>query len=46
MTGIDSNRIAGATLPFFFCLLRGILLITVFPAIVMGLPHALMGASK
>ena len=46
MTGIDSNRIARATLPFFFCLLLGILLITVFPAIVTGLPDALMGASK
>ena len=46
MTGIDSNRIARATLPFFGCLLLGIVLITVFPAIVTALPDALMGASK
>ena len=46
MTGIDSNRIARATLPFFACLLLGIVLITVFPAIVTGLPDALMGASR
>ena len=37
MAGIESNRIARATLPFFFCLLLGILLITVFPVIVTGL---------
>ena len=37
MTGIDSNRIVRATLPFFFCLLLGILLSPVFPVIVTGL---------
>ncbi len=43
MTGIDSNRIARATLPFFFCLLVAVVLITVFPAIVTSLPDAVMG---
>jgi tripartite ATP-independent transporter DctM subunit len=46
MTGIDSNRIARATVPFFVCLLLGIVLITVFPAIVTSVPDALMGVSK
>ncbi len=46
MTGIDSNRIARATIPFFVCLLLAIVLITLFPAIVTVLPDALMGASR
>jgi tripartite ATP-independent transporter DctM subunit len=46
MTGIDSNRIATVTLPFFGCLLLGIGLITVFPSIVTILPDMMMGAAK
>ena len=46
MTGIDSNRIATVTLPFFGCLLVGIVLITVFPSIVTGVPNLLMGVAK
>jgi tripartite ATP-independent transporter DctM subunit len=46
MTGIDSNRIATVTLPFFGCLLVGIGLITVFPSIVTILPNMLMGVAK
>jgi TRAP-type C4-dicarboxylate transport system permease large subunit len=43
MTGIDSNRIARATLPFFACLVLAIVLITLFPAIVTSVPDWLMG---
>jgi tripartite ATP-independent transporter DctM subunit len=46
MTGIDSNRIATVTLPFFGCLLVGIGLITVFPSIVTILPDMMMGVAK
>jgi tripartite ATP-independent transporter DctM subunit len=46
MTGIDSNRIARATVPFFVCLLAAIALITLFPAIVTSVPDALMGVSR
>jgi len=46
MTGIDSNRIARVTLPFFVCMLLGIALITVFPSIVTVLPNSVMGAPK
>ncbi len=46
MTGIDSNRIARAALPFFGCLVLAIVLITVFPAIVTSVPDWLMGKSK
>jgi tripartite ATP-independent transporter DctM subunit len=46
MTGIDSNRIARATVPFFVCLLVAIALITLFPAIVTSVPDALMGVSR
>jgi TRAP-type C4-dicarboxylate transport system permease large subunit len=46
MTGIDSNRIARVTLPFFGCMIVGIVLITVFPAIVTSVPDWLMGASR
>ena len=43
MTGIDSNRIARAALPFFAMLLICIALITAFPVIVTWLPDLLMG---
>jgi len=43
MTGIDSNRIAKMTLPFFGCMILAIVLITVFPEIVTSLPNAVMG---
>ncbi len=46
MTGIDSNRIARVTMPFFVCMIVGIALITVFPSIVTVLPDLLMGAPK
>ena len=46
MTGIDSNRIAKVTMPFFVCMLIGIVLITVFPSIVTSVPNALMGVPK
>ena len=46
MTGIDSNRIATVTLPFFGCLIVGIVLITVFPSIVTSVPNLLMGVAK
>ncbi|WP_291929762.1 TRAP transporter large permease subunit [Limnohabitans sp.] len=46
MTGIDSNRIATVTLPFFACMIVGIVLITVFPAIVTIVPDLLMGVAK
>ena len=46
MTGIDSNRIARVTLPFFVCMIVGIGLITVFPSIVTLVPDLLMGVAK
>jgi tripartite ATP-independent transporter DctM subunit len=46
MTGIDSNRIARATIPFFVCMLVAVLLITAFPAIATWLPDVLMGVSR
>ena len=46
MTGIDSNRIARAALPFFACMLVAVALITLFPAIVTSLPDAVMGVSR
>jgi tripartite ATP-independent transporter DctM subunit len=46
MTGIDSNRIATVTLPFFACMIVGIGLITVFPSIVTIVPDLLMGVAK
>ena len=46
MTGIDSNRIARVTMPFFICMMVGIALITLFPPIVTVLPDLLMGAPK
>jgi tripartite ATP-independent transporter DctM subunit len=46
MTGIDSNRIARVTVPFFACMIVGIVLITVFPSIVTSVPDMLMGVAK
>jgi tripartite ATP-independent transporter DctM subunit len=46
MTGIDSNRIARVTLPFFACMIGAIVLITLFPGIVTGVPNWLMGAER
>ena len=46
MTGIDSNRIARAALPFFGCLVLAIVLITLFPWIVTSVPDWLMGPQK
>ena len=46
MTGVDSNRIARVTIPFFVCMLLAIVLITVFPGIVTGVPNALMGVER
>ena len=46
MTGKDSNVIALAAIPFFFCLLVCIALVTVFPQIVTILPDLVMGVSK
>ena len=43
MTGIDSNRIARMTLPFFACMIVAIVLITVFPEIVTSVPNWVMG---
>ncbi len=46
MTGVDSNRIARVTLPFFACMLVAIALITLFPQIVISVPNALMGVPR
>ncbi len=46
MTGKDSNVIAKAAIPFFFCLVLCIALITLFPSIVTVLPNAVMGIEK
>jgi TRAP-type C4-dicarboxylate transport system permease large subunit len=46
MTGKDSNVIAKAAIPFFFCLVLCIALITLFPGIVTVLPNAVMGVEK
>lgn len=46
MTGIDSNRIARVTLPFFACMILAIVLITVFPSIVTSVPNWLMGVER
>ncbi len=46
MTGKDSNVIAKAAIPFFFCLVVCIILITIFPQIVTILPDLLMGKAK
>ena len=46
MTGKDSNIIAKAAIPFFFCLIVCIGLITVFPSIVTVLPNLVMGPER
>ncbi|WP_447742344.1 TRAP transporter large permease [Variovorax boronicumulans] len=46
MTGKDSNVIARAAIPFFFCLVLCIALITLFPGIVTILPDLVMGKEK
>ena len=46
MTGKDSNTIAVAAIPFFFCLVVCIFLVTVFPQIITFLPDLVMGPSK
>ncbi len=46
MTGKDSNLIAKAAIPFFFCLVVCIALITIFPQIVTIVPDMLMGKPK
>ncbi len=46
MTGKDSNTIAVAAIPFFFCLVICIVLVTLFPQIVTILPDLVMGVAK
>jgi tripartite ATP-independent transporter DctM subunit len=46
MTGKDSTLIAKAAIPFFFCLVLCIGLITLFPGIVTVLPNMVMGLEK
>ena len=46
MTGKDSNVIARAAIPFFFCMVICIALITLFPQIVTILPDLVMGKEK
>lgn len=46
MTGVDSNRIARITLPFFGCMIAAIVLITLFPSIVTSVPNWLMGVER
>ncbi len=46
MTGKDSNVIARAAIPFFFCLVLCSALITVFPSIVTSLPNLFMGVER
>jgi C4-dicarboxylate transporter, DctM subunit len=46
MTGREIGWIARVTLPFFFCMATAIVLITVFPGIVTGLPSWTMGSTK
>jgi tripartite ATP-independent transporter DctM subunit len=46
MTGKDSNTIARSAIPFFFCLIVCIVLVTVFPQIVTIVPDMVMGVSK
>jgi C4-dicarboxylate transporter, DctM subunit len=43
MTGRDMAWLARAALPFFFCMLVAMALITVFPSIVTALPKVVMG---
>ncbi len=46
MTGKDGNVIAAAAIPFFFCMLACIAIVTAAPAMVTWLPDLLMGAPK
>jgi tripartite ATP-independent transporter DctM subunit len=46
MTGREIGWIARVTLPFFFCMAFGVLLITLFPAIVTALPQAVMSTAR
>ena len=46
MTGREIGWIARVTLPFFFCMVAGVVLITLFPAIVTALPSAVMGTAR
>jgi tripartite ATP-independent transporter DctM subunit len=46
MTGREIGWIAKVTLPFFFCMVLGVALITLFPGIVTALPQAVMGAAR
>jgi TRAP-type C4-dicarboxylate transport system permease large subunit len=46
MTGKDSNTIARAAIPFFAMLVVCIVLITVFPELVTGLPDWVMGKER
>ena len=46
MTGRDIGWIAKVTLPFFFCMVAGVALIILFPAIVTALPQALMSVAR
>ena len=46
MTGKDSNTIALAAIPFFFCLVVCIVIVTVFPEVVTVLPDYVMGKAK
>jgi TRAP-type C4-dicarboxylate transport system permease large subunit len=46
MTGKDSHLIARAAIPFFFCMLACIAIVTVFPGIVTWLPDHVMGAPR
>ena len=46
MTGKDSNTIARASIPFFFCLIACVVALTVFPEIVTWLPDFVMGKEQ
>ena len=46
MTGKDSNTIARASIPFFFCLIACVIALTVFPEIVTWLPDFVMGKEQ
>jgi TRAP-type C4-dicarboxylate transport system permease large subunit len=39
MSGHDSNTVALASLPFFFLLIVAVAIVTVFPGLVMAVPH-------
>ena len=46
MTGKDSNTIARASIPFFFCLIACVIALTIFPGIVTWLPDFVMGKEQ